>query len=178
MKNSQLIKNGFYIKVNKKLSPKKENLPEKDLIQEEKFKAKTYNIPKSIYFTETKQNNSQIKSFLSPMHKQIKLFKSSKSKEKLINQNNTTPINKKYKRKIIHIENKNKLNMIKSQTQFPLNTKNYLSKSEKNFAKFKSFLNQKNIIHDSVKNSKKLTTKLNNNEQNSTINLSRKKIKK
>ena len=87
MKNSQLIKNGFYIKVNKKLSPKKENLPEKDLMQEEKFKTKTYNIPKSIYFTETKQNNSQIKSFLSPMHKQIKLFKSSKSKEKLINQN-------------------------------------------------------------------------------------------
>ena len=177
MKNSQLIKNGFYIKVNKKLSPKKENLPEKDLMQEEKFKTKTYNIPKSIYFTETKQNNSQIKSFLSPMHKQIKLFKSSKSKEKLINQNNTTPINKKYKRKIIHIENKNKLNMIKSQTQFPLNTKNYLSKSEKNFAKFKSFLNQKNIIHDSVKNSNKLTTKLNNNEQNSTINLSKKKLK-
>ena len=177
MKNSQLIKNGFYIKVNKKLSPKKENLPEKDLMQEEKLKTKTYNIPKSIYFTETKQNNSQIKSFLSPMHKQIKLFKSSKSKEKSINQNNTTPINKKYKRKIIHIENKNKLNMIKSQTQFPLNTKNYLSKSEKNFAKFKSFLNQKNIIHDSVKNSNKLTTKLNNNEQNSTINLSKKKLK-
>ena len=177
MKNSQLIKNGFYIKVNKKLSPKKENLPEKDLMQEEKFKTKTYNIPKSIYLTETKQNNSQIKKFLSPMHKQIKLFKSSKSKEKLINQNNTTPINKKYKRKIIHIENKNKLNMIKSQTQFPLNTKNYLSKSEKNFAKLKSFLNQKNIIHDCVKNSNKLTTKLNNNEQNSTINLSKKKLK-
>ena len=177
MKNSQLIKNGFYIKVNKKKSPKKENLPGNELVYEEKFQAKTFNIPKSIYFTETKQKNPQIKNYLNPIHKQIKLFKSNKSKEKSIKQNNTTPINRKYKRKIIHIENKNQLNMVKSQTQFPLNTKNYLSKSEKNFTKFKSFLNQKNINNESNKKTKKLTTKGNNTEQNSTINLSKKKFK-
>lgn len=46
MKNSQIIKNGFYIKVNKMLSPTKENLLQNELVYEEKLKTKTYNIPK------------------------------------------------------------------------------------------------------------------------------------
>ena len=177
MKNSQLIKNGFYIKVNKKKSPKKENLSEKCLVFEENFQTKTNNISKSINFTESKQNNSQIKNFLSPINKKIKLFKSNKRKEKSIKQNNTTPDSKKYKRKIIVIENKNKLNMLKSKTQFPLNIKNYLSKSEKNFTKIKSFTNQKNINHDIIKNSKSSHIKGIRNEQKSAINLSKKKLK-
>lgn len=46
MKNSQIIKNGFYIKVNKMLSPTTENLLQNELVYEEKLKTKTYNIPK------------------------------------------------------------------------------------------------------------------------------------
>ena len=143
MKKSRIIKDGFYIKVNKKKSPKKENLLEKNLTYQEKFQTKTFNIKKSDYLTNEKQNNSEIKHFLSP--KLIKFFKANQSNEKSIKQNtNTTPINKKYERKIIHIENRNKLNMFKSQTHFPLNNKNHLSKSEKNNTKVKSFFNSKN----------------------------------
>ena len=47
MKKSRIIKDGFYIKVNKKKSPKKENLLEKDLTYQEKFQTKTFNIKKS-----------------------------------------------------------------------------------------------------------------------------------
>ena len=187
MKKSRIIKDGFYIKVNKKKSPKKENLLEKDLTYQEKFQTKTFNIKKSDYLTNEKQNNSEIKHFLSP--KLTKFFKANQSNEKSIKQNtNTTPINKKYERKIIHIENRNKLNMFKSQTQFPLNNKNYLSKSEKNNTKVKSFFNSKNINLDNNKNSKKINWKviseiraaknnINNNVQNSTINICKKKLK-
>ncbi len=50
------------------------------------------------------------------------------SDNKIIKGNNTSPIKTEYQKKIIHIDKGNKLNIIKSQTQYPLNNKNFMKK--------------------------------------------------
>ena len=160
MKNSQLIKNSFYIKVNKKKSLKDEKIKENVSKFEPVFQPKPFDTPKSFNFTEKKNNKHEAKLFFSPINKENKLFKTNKSKEKDIKNIYTTPTNKKYEKKIIHIENNNnKNNMFKSQTQFLFKNKNSLSQSEKNQKKNKNYLNPKNILINSTNNPKRLFIK-------------------
>ena len=161
MKNSELIKNEFYIKVNKKKSLKDEKISKENTSQfEPKFPIKPFDTPKSIYYTETKNNKYESKLFFSPINKEIKQFNMNKSKEKSMKDNYTTPTNKKYKKKIVHIEkNNNKNNMYKSQTQFQLKNKNSFIKSEKIQNKSKNYFSPKNINMKSINNPKKLFIK-------------------
>ena len=160
MKNSELINNGFYIKVNKKKSLKDEKIKENVSKFEPVFQPKPFDTPKSFNFTEKTNNKHEAKLFFSPINKENKLFKTNKSKEKDIKNIYTTPTNKKYEKKIIHIENNNnKNNMFKSQTQFLFKNKNSLSQSEKNQKKNKNYLSPKNILINSTNNPKRLFIK-------------------
>ena len=185
MKYSENIKKEFYIKVNKKKPIKQEKEIENELLIKTPFQTKTYN-SNSIYFAESKNNKSDIKKFHSPINKEIKLFKSNKSIYKSKKELYSTPMSKKYKKKIIYIENAEKLNKSKNQTEFPLN--NYLIKSEKNLKKIINYFNSKDLNVHSFNKQKKVNSKgktdlrppknyLINYDQNSAIKLSRGKLK-
>ena len=108
-----------------------------------------------------------------------------KSKEKSIPENNTPSISKKYKKKIIHIVNVCKNNMLKNKTQFPSNNDNTLTNVKKNSKINRNYLSPKNInITTSKKSNLKGRTDLRsiknyiiNYEHNSAIKFSIGKIK-
>ena len=187
MKNSQSLKNGFYIKVNKKKLLKEEKSPESDSLIKKQSPTKEFNIQKSIYLIEAKNNSSEINHIYSPINKQ-KIFKNNKFNDKSIKKINTTPTNKKYNKKIIHLENRNNLYNLKGKTEFPLNNKNYFTKSEKNSNKSKKYFSQKNLRTQKTNVSKKINIKGNtdlkeaknfliNYEQNSAYKLSPKNFR-
>ena len=185
MENPSHIKNNFYIKVNKKRTLKGEKRTENQSPIESTYKTNSHKLPKSIYNTEIKSIKSGMKSIFSPINKEIKLWKLNKSNEK-----SNKESNKKYKKKLIHIEDANKYNLLKSPTQFPLENKNLLTRSQKLTKTTKNFLSPANInLLNNINTSKKINPKVNtdlrinknfisNYEQNSAIKLSTGKLRK
>ena len=177
---------GFYIKVNRKKSLKDLKAVKNETPNKSTFQTKTF-IPKNVYFTEEKNNKIETKHFFGPIDREIKDCKTNKNNDKYIKETNTTPMNKKYKKKIIHIDNTNKNNKTKNRMQFQQN--NYLNKSDKSIKKFKNYFSPKNInIHNSnnsqilnIKGRTDLRTPKNNlinKEHNSSIKISKEKFKK
>ena len=185
MKNQSHNRNNFYIKVNKKRTLKDEKRKENESPYESTYKTNSHKLPKSIYNTEIKNNRFEMKYFLSPTNKEVKILKLNKSNDK-INKGN----NKKYEKKIIHIENAKKYNSLKNKTQIPAEYKSLLTRSQKTTKTMKTFLSPRNInMQNNINTSKKINSKvntdlrmnknsLNNYEQNSAIKLSTGKYKK
>ena len=83
MKDSQPLKKGFYIKVNKKELFKDEKSSESESLIKKQIQTNELNIAKSNYLSETKNTNSEIKNLYSP-NKQIKILKDNKINDKSI----------------------------------------------------------------------------------------------
>ena len=147
MKNPAQIKNEFYIKVNKKKPLKDEKINENESIFDTTFKDKTLNLENYIYYTEKKNYKSKIKNLFNPINKEINLWKINKIKEKSVKENNTPTTSKKYKKKIIHIENANKDKIQKCQTKFPLNNNNFSTKIEKKPKVIRNYFSPQNNIN-------------------------------
>ena len=158
MKDSGSIEKQFYIKVNKKKSSANTHKSiDNTKKNQSEFLSKNYSYPKNIFFTESKNGN---KHFLSPINKDIEYSKLEINNNKILKENNSnSSINKKYQRKIIHIDSGNKIYICKSQTFYPLNNKNNSRKNETDIKKIITYFSPKNINIQKINASKKINHK-------------------